>query len=88
MIRTTAVVDRYERDGRVLLLFPNQLIEPGPVAAAIADLAADGIEFDDLVLALVARLGAPGEGSARELVRTCVEELAAHGMLTVEGDPG
>lgn len=87
MIRSTPLVDHYERDGRVLLLFEHRLIEPGPLSAVIIDLASDGIGFNDLVDEVVEEFGEPADGSARDLIRACVDELASHGVLTEDGGP-
>lgn len=82
MIQAAPIVDWYERDERLLVLFAHRLIEPGPLVAAVLAHTSEPISFTDLVIRLVDELGAPEEGSAEALVDTCLEELASQGLVT------
>lgn len=86
MIRSVAVVDTFERDGRVLLLLPNQLIEPGPLAALVLSLSTEGISMADLVNGVVEVIGVPASGTAADHVATCVTDLCQVGLLTLDED--
>lgn len=84
MIRSVEVVDTFERDGRILLLLPDRLIEPSTLARLIVSLCADGIAMDDLVSAVVDVVGAPESGTAADHVATWVADLRDVGLLMMD----
>lgn len=80
-IRLIPPVDQLSRDDGALLLYEGNLLRLSPIAAAVADLARDGIDFEDLVTSLEARFGVPDTGSTTQATRAIVTELIDRGVI-------
>lgn len=81
MIRAVPAVDRLEREGRVLLLYPGRLLEPAPLALHLVESARDWTGVDDLVGSAVAAFGQPPDGDAEQLVARVIDDLVTQGAL-------
>ena len=81
MIRARAALDRFERDGRVLLLFERQVVELSVLGLRAWELASDAVAEEALTAALVAEFGSPDAGSADAAVAGLVSELTSLGLL-------
>lgn len=79
-IRLIPPVDQLSRDDGALLLYEGNLLRLSPIAAAVADLARDGIDFEHLVTSLEARFGVPDTGSTKA-TRAIVTELIDRGVI-------
>ena len=80
-VRTVPAHDELAGDGESLVLIDGLVRRVSLIGTAIRDIAAAGITFDDLVVALEEEFGTPTEGSAVDLTRRAVEDLLEAGLL-------
>lgn len=85
-VRAVAPCDLLERDGRVLALYAESLVELSPVTHVIIDATTDWTDVDDVTAELLAAFGVPPEGSPETVVGSMVAELLTHGVLEEEHD--
>jgi hypothetical protein len=81
------VEDEYAEDGQCALLVEQEIVVLSPLASLVWTLLADGPKATrELVPTLVEAFGAPEGSSPDELTDTCLEQLAAQGLVTLESE--
>jgi hypothetical protein len=89
VVRSAPVLDELVGDdGAVVLMVhetSHRVVRLSVLGQTIRELAADGISSRVLERALVERLGTPDTADVQALVKAAVDDLAAEGLVTVDG---
>ena len=80
-------VDALVRPEGVLVLYGQELLRLGDIAADVFELAATPVSLASLAATLEERHGAPPEADVLEATAQVVDDLAARGVLAWVTDP-
>ena len=79
------MLDRVDRGGEAAVLVGRRVVRLGPLAVSLVDACAEWTLDEDLAALLVARHGAPPEGtSPLESTRDALRDLAAEGLVDLD----
>lgn len=83
-VRCLPLVDALERDGELVVMADDRVILLSELASCALTLAETSHDLSSLAAELVARFGPPPHGDEISAARSVLEELASHGLVTLE----
>lgn len=85
-VRAVRVADEVVREGRSVVLLDSQVLEVSEIGTAVRALAPGWTGVEEVAGRLEEEFGAPEGGATLEHTVTLLRELAAAGLVELDGD--